>query len=243
MELTPLISTFGIIAVAELGDKTQLAAMTLSTSYRAASVFVGTILAVVLVDGLSILAGTALSGLVPTQLIGLIGAAVFIGFGIHTLLSRETERVKVRRGKFVILTSFTMVLMMELGDKTQLSIITLAAKYAAPISVFLGMFFAYVLVMGIAVVVGNRLLRLLPPRYLRILTGAFHIFRADILAEHCGNKHLVTARNVPHKDYSLSACSAWVSLASPLSSAGSVDSCCFACSPSAGFFFSGKSSK
>jgi putative Ca2+/H+ antiporter (TMEM165/GDT1 family) len=110
------------------------------------------------------------------QLIGLIGAAVFIGFGVHTLLSRETERVKVRRGKFVILTSFMMVLMMELGDKTQLSIITLAAKYAAPISVFLGMVFAYVLVIGIAVVVGNKLLRLLPPRYLRILTGALFIF-------------------------------------------------------------------
>jgi len=176
MDLTPLISTFGIIAVAELGDKTQLAAMTLSTSYRAASVFVGAILAVVLVDGISILAGTALSGLIPMQLIGLIGAAVFIGFGVHTLLSRETERVKVGRGKFVILTSFMMVLMMELGDKTQLSIITLAAKYAAPISVFLGMVFAYVLVIGIAVVVGNKLLRLLPPRYLRILTGALFIF-------------------------------------------------------------------
>jgi putative Ca2+/H+ antiporter (TMEM165/GDT1 family) len=176
MDLTPLVSTFVIIAVAELGDKTQLAAMTLSMSYRAASVFAGAILAVVLVDGISILAGTALAELIPMQLIGLIGVAVFIGFGIYTLLSREAEMVKVRRGKSAILTSFIAVLVMEPGDKTQLSIITLAAKYAAPISVFLGMVFAYVLGVGIAVVVGNRLLRLLPPRYLRIFTGALFIF-------------------------------------------------------------------
>jgi putative Ca2+/H+ antiporter (TMEM165/GDT1 family) len=176
MDLAPLISTFGIIAVAELGDKTQLAAMTLSTSYRATSVFAGAILAVVLVDGLSILAGTALSGLIPMQLVGLIGAVVFIVFGIRTLFSKDGEKIKVRRGKFVVLTAFTMVLMMELGDKTQLSIITLAARYGAPVLIFLGMVLAYVLVMGIAVVVGNKLLRLLPPRYLRVLTGALFIF-------------------------------------------------------------------
>jgi putative Ca2+/H+ antiporter (TMEM165/GDT1 family) len=65
MDLTPLVSTFGIVAVAELGDRTQLAAMTLSTSYRAASVFAGAISAVALVDGISILAGTALAELIP----------------------------------------------------------------------------------------------------------------------------------------------------------------------------------
>ena len=175
MDLTPLISTFGIIAVAELGDKTQIAAMTLSTRNRAASVFVGAVLAVVLIDGLSILAGTALAELISMELVGLVGAAIFIGFGIRTLLSKEVERVKIRLGKFVVLTSFMMVLMMELGDKTQLSIVALAAKYSAPALVFLGMVFAYVLVMGIAVVVGNKLLRLLPPRYLRIFTGALFI--------------------------------------------------------------------
>lgn len=176
MDLVPLVSTFGIIAVAELGDKTQLAAMTLSTSYRAASVFIGAILAVVLVDGLSILAGTALSGLIPMQLVGAIGAIVFIGFGAHALLSKEVKEVKVRRGKLAVLTAFTMVLMMELGDKTQLSIITLAVRYGAPVLIFIGMVLAYVLVMGIAVIVGNKLLRLLPPRYLRILAGALFIF-------------------------------------------------------------------
>ena len=176
MDLAPLISAFGIIAIAELGDKTQLAAMTLSTSYRATSVFAGAILAVVLVDGLSILAGTALSGLIPMQLVGLIGAVVFIVFGIRTLFSKEGEKIKVRRGKFAVLTAFTMVLMMEFGDKTQLSIITLAARYGAPVLIFLGMILAYVLVMGIAVVVGNKLLGLLPPRYLRVLTGALFIF-------------------------------------------------------------------
>jgi putative Ca2+/H+ antiporter (TMEM165/GDT1 family) len=84
--------------------------------------------------------------------------------------------VKVRRGKSAILTSFITVLIMEPGDKTQLSIVTLAAKYAAPISIFLGMVFAFVLGMGIAVVVGNKLLKSLPHRYLRVFTGTLFIF-------------------------------------------------------------------
>jgi putative Ca2+/H+ antiporter (TMEM165/GDT1 family) len=176
MDLSPLISTFGIIAVAEFGDKTQLAAMTLSTSYRAASVFIGAILAVVLMDGLSILAGTALSGLIPMQLVGVIGAIVFIGFGVHALLHREVKEVRVERGKLAVLTAFTMVSMMEFGDKTQLSIIALAARYGAPVLIFLGMILAYVMVMGIAVIVGDKLLRLLPPRYLRIFAGALFVF-------------------------------------------------------------------
>lgn len=176
MDLTPLISAFGIIAVAELGDKTQLAAMTLSTRYRAISVFAGAVLAVALVDGISILAGTAMAEFIPMQAIGLLGAAIFIGFGIYALISKESEKVKVRRGKFAILTTFLMVVLMELGDKTQFSTLALAAKYSAPVLIFLGTVLAYVLMMGISVVVGNKLLRFLPPRYLKILSGALFLF-------------------------------------------------------------------
>lgn len=175
MNLLPLISTFGIIAIAELGDKTQLAAITLSARYQSKSVFAGAILAMALVNGVSILAGTALGELIPMQLVGLIAAAVFIGFGIITLLSKEVERVKIKHERSAILTSFMMISLMELGDKTQFSVIALAAEYNAPTLVFIGAILAYLLLMGIAVVVGNKLLRLMRPRYLKIFTGTLFI--------------------------------------------------------------------
>jgi len=175
MDLTPLISTLGIIAVAELGDKTQLATIALSTRYRAISVFVGALLAVAMIDGLSILAGIALGSLIPMQGIKIAGAAIFIGFGIYTLFSRKAEKIKVKRGNFAILTSFSLISVMELGDKTQFAILALAARYSAPALVFLGAILAFTLMMGIGVVVGSRLPRLVPIRYLRIFTGGLFI--------------------------------------------------------------------
>lgn len=182
MDLAPFVCTFGIIAASELGDKTQIAAITLSTRYRASLVFVGAMLAMVLVDGVSILAGVAIGNLIPMRLVGLFGAIIFIGFGIYSLLSKEPEKVKARKGKFAILASFSMVALMELGDKTQLAVIALSANYGAPLQVFLGMVLAYVLLMGVGVLVGSRLLKLVPQRYLRIFSGAvFLIFGAIFL--------------------------------------------------------------
>ncbi|MFH1821871.1 MAG: TMEM165/GDT1 family protein [Methanobacteriota archaeon] len=175
MDLAPLITTFGIIALAELGDKTQLAAMTLSAKYRAVSVFAGAMLAMALVDGLSILVGSALADFFSAQIMGLVGAAIFIGFGIRNLISKEDEEVKVRSGKSAVLTSFSMVAMMELGDKTQFSVIALAAQYNAPVLVFLGMMLAFALLMGMGVIVGYKLVKFVPKRYLKIFTGALFI--------------------------------------------------------------------
>jgi len=104
-------------------------------------------------------------------LVELITAAVFIGFGIITLLSKEVEIVKINHKKSAIMTSFVMICLMEMGDKTQFSVIALAAKYGAPTFVFVGAILAYLLLMGIAVIVGNKLLSLIKPRYLKIFTG------------------------------------------------------------------------
>jgi putative Ca2+/H+ antiporter (TMEM165/GDT1 family) len=75
-----------------------------------------------------------------------------------------------------LISTFGIIAAAEFGDKTQLSIIALAARYGAPVLIFLGMILAYVMVMGIAVIVGDKLLRLLPPRYLRIFAGALFVF-------------------------------------------------------------------
>ncbi len=173
--MAPLISTFVMLALAELGDKTQLVAITLSSKYRAISVFTGAMLAMALVDGVSIVAGTFLADIFSGQIIGLAGAAIFLAFGVHALLSKDEDEVKVKSGKSAVVTSFSMVAVMELGDKTQFSVITLAAQYNAPALVFLGMILAYILLMGIGVILGCKLLKYVPKKYLKIFTGGLFI--------------------------------------------------------------------
>ena len=81
--LNPFISTFSMIALAEMGDKTQLSAITLSAKYNSPYlVFFGAVLALVLISLLGILAGKKLCEIVPMSKIKLGAAAMFILFGI-----------------------------------------------------------------------------------------------------------------------------------------------------------------
>lgn len=175
MDLTPLISSFGIIAIAEFGDKTQLAAITLSARHKPVSVFLGAMLAILLVDGLSVLVGGALAGLLPMFWVGVGSGLVFILFGAYTLLSRGEEEVRISGHKFAFVTSFSLVALMELGDKTQFAAIALAARCGSPALIFAGIVLAYLIVMGAGVIVGASLLRLVPMRYIRICASAAFI--------------------------------------------------------------------
>ncbi|MBC7219720.1 MAG: TMEM165/GDT1 family protein [Hadesarchaea archaeon] len=184
MDLTPLITAFGIIALAELGDKTQLATITLSCRYRPIPVFTGAMLAVIVIDGISILVGTALADLLPLQVLKLISAGIFILFGVKNFLSDEDKKMNLRKSRSALATSFSMLALMELGDKTQFSVIALAAKYNSPLLIFVGMTAAFALLMGLGVLMGYRLMRFIPKRYLKIITSAvFLIFGASFLLE------------------------------------------------------------
>jgi len=177
MDLTPLLSAFGIIALAELGDKTQLTAITLCCKHKPLQVFLGTALALILVNGIGVLIGGALAALLPMFWIGIGAGIVFIVFGIYTLFSKEGKEVKFRESKFAVLTSFLMVTLMELGDKTQLAVIAMTATSGGSLLIFLGASLAFLLVTGIAVTIGAAIQRVVPIRYIRIGAAiAFIIF-------------------------------------------------------------------
>lgn len=173
MDLAPLISSFIIITITEFGDKTQLAAITLSTRYKPAYVFLSALLAVYLVDGVSILIGTALATFIPISLVSLGSGIVFIILGIFTLLSKDKDVVKYR--KLSLITPFSLIALMELGDKTQFSIIALAAKYSSPTLIFVGVIFAYFILMGISVALGSNLIKFIPMKYIRICASIVFI--------------------------------------------------------------------
>jgi len=167
VDMVPLVTAFSMIFLAELGDKTQLAAMSLSSKSSEISVFAGAMLAFFLVDGVSALIGGELLSFLPGKIVSVSSGLVFIFFGVFSLIRHE-KKVSVERRKETFLKTFSLISLMELGDKTQLASVFLAAELKNPLIVLLGVMLAFSIVTGIGVIFGAKLLRLLPERYIRI---------------------------------------------------------------------------
>jgi putative Ca2+/H+ antiporter (TMEM165/GDT1 family) len=174
LDLLPLFSAFVIITLAEFGDKTQIAVVSLSAKHRPRSVFIGALLAFALIDGVSALVGGTIAPFIPAFWIGLAAGISFLIFGAFTLFSKEDAIVKIKEHSRTVTTSFFLIAVMELGDKTQLAVIALSAEYGAPIQVFLGVMFAFALLTAIGAVFGKIISRYISARYVKI--GASLIF-------------------------------------------------------------------
>ncbi len=175
MDPFPLISAFALILLAELGDKTQLLAIMLSSRHSAFPVFLGAMLAFLVVDGTSVIVGGALLGFLPLKWVTLGSGLVFILFGVLTVIRKEKEEFHFKERGFPLFTAFSLVSLMELGDKTQLAAIALSAQSASPLLVLVGVMLAFLVITGIGVVLGARILRLLPTKYLKMGTSALFI--------------------------------------------------------------------
>lgn len=175
MDFVPVVSTFLLIFVGEFGDKTQLAIISLSCNYKVKHVFLGAMLAFFVVDGVSAFLGGPLLALLPVSLVRVVAGVVFIFFGVLPLLpqkGRASNAQNIRR--FTLFGCFSMVALMELGDKTQLITMTLAAQNS-PLMVVAGAMFAFALLTGAAVLVGAKLVSRLPTKWLKIGTSVFFI--------------------------------------------------------------------
>ena len=181
-------TVFGVIFVAELPDKTAVAALVLATRHRPMPVFAGTALALVVQSLVAIAAGGLLS-LLPAK-------PVHIGAGLLFLVSavfmwrRDSEEDddathhanEPESFKRAFLKSFLVVFIAEWGDLTQLGTAVLAARYRAPVTVFLGATLALCLVSGLAVFLGNRLSKLIHPRHTqRVAAVVFVVLGAGLL--------------------------------------------------------------
>ena len=177
MELTPFISTFALIALAELGDKTQLTVIALSARYDRTKVFSGVVLAFVLVTGLGVLVGEGLLKIIPEDKIKIIAGIMFVVFGIWMLLSKEnSEEEENPRVLNPFISTFSMIALAEMGDKTQLSAITLSAKYDSPYLVFFGAVLALVLISLLGIFAGKKLCEIAPLSKIKLGAAVMFIF-------------------------------------------------------------------
>jgi Ca2+/H+ antiporter, TMEM165/GDT1 family len=185
--LAALLLSFAVIFVAEMGDKTQLVAMMFALRYRWWVVLAAITAATTAVHVLSVAIGHYLGAALPTHLLGLIAGAMFVFFGLWTLRGDKlTDEEASRTEKatapafFVVFSAF---LLAELGDKTMLATITLAADHDW-VGVWIGSTIGMVVADGLAIVVGAVAGKHLPERVIQITAAAlFLLFGAYMLLE------------------------------------------------------------
>ncbi|MFI2666342.1 TMEM165/GDT1 family protein [Micromonospora carbonacea] len=179
--LVALAVSFGVIFVAELGDKSQLMALTFATRFKPIPVLVGITVATAVVHLASVAIGYGLGAALPTGWISLVAGLAFLGFGVWTLrgdkLTEEEKRKAERGGKSAVVAVGVAFFLAELGDKTMLATITLATKYGW-FGTWLGSTLGMVAADALAILVGRLLGRHLPERTIR--------YGAAILFAICG---------------------------------------------------------
>jgi putative Ca2+/H+ antiporter (TMEM165/GDT1 family) len=188
--MNAFLLSFGVIFLAELGDKSQLMALTFATRYRPLTVLAAISIATLLVHAVSVLIGVVFAVALPTRLIQLVAGLAFFAFAAWTLrgdtLGEADARRADRLGRWAILTIGTAFFLAELGDKTMLATITLATT-EEPIAVWLGstagMVAADAVAIGVGAVLGTRL----PERAIRYFAAAaFLVFGAILVLQALG---------------------------------------------------------
>jgi putative Ca2+/H+ antiporter (TMEM165/GDT1 family) len=183
MDLTPLLASFALFSLMEFGDKTHIAVITLSMKNRASDVVIGALAAFAIVDGASVLVGGFIADLIPTYWVNVTSGLLFLAFGVLTLIRKDEGEAELTDKRSAIVSAFSLVTLMELGDKTQFVSFVLSARYGSPLLVFAGIMLGSLLITGSGVVIGRGLLRVVPERYLRYIAAAlFIVFGVIFLA-------------------------------------------------------------
>lgn len=179
--------SFAVIFVAELGDKSQLMAMTFATRFKTVPVLIGITAATAVVHLVSVGIGYGLGATLPTGWISLVAAVAFLAFGAWTLRGdklTDDEKSKAERSTgSAILAVGGAFFLAELGDKTMLATITLATQYGW-FGTWLGSTVGMVAADALAILVGRLLGRHLPEKAIKYGAAAlFVIFGIWLLVE------------------------------------------------------------
>jgi len=178
------LSAFILIAVAEIGDKSQLVCMTMAARHRHWPVLLGAVTAFLILNTLAVLFGAGVAAWVPERVTAGLVAVLFGAFGIHSLCKQddgELEDVMEKSGYGIFLTTLLLIFVAEFGDKTQIAVAGLASSMA-PLPVWLGATIALVMVSALGVWAGRTVLQRLPLHWLHRTGGAVFLLFALLAA-------------------------------------------------------------
>jgi putative Ca2+/H+ antiporter (TMEM165/GDT1 family) len=179
--------SFGIIFVAELGDKSQLMALAFAARYRPLPILIGITLATALVHAFSVLLGAVVGVALPTRAIAIVAGLAFFAFAAWTLRGDTLDDDEAARAdrstRSAVLAAATAFFLAELGDKTMLATITLATNEGL-LGTWLGSTVGMVAADALAILIGSQLGARLPERAIKIgASVTFVVFGVLLVAQ------------------------------------------------------------
>jgi len=176
------LSVFAVIFVAELPDKTALAALVLATRHKPLPVFVGASLALTVQSLIAVTAGRLLS-LLPQRYVHIAAGGIFVVSAFLMWRRKEEEPAHQKSDQpkeegfwRTLWLVFGVVFIAEWGDLTQFATAALAANYHAPVLVFAAATLALWAVAGIAVFIGHRASKLISPQLTQKIAAVLFLF-------------------------------------------------------------------
>lgn len=172
-----------LIFLAEMGDKTQILAMAFALQFAVRQVLTGVAFGSFLNHGLAVLIGAYLAHRIPLGTIRLCSAFLFLGFGLWSLREEEEkgEEASKRLNNPILVVALAFFLG-ELGDKTQLTALSLASSSQYPWSILAGTVLGMVLTSYVGIFVGLKLGERIPEFTLKLVSsgvfigfGIFHL--------------------------------------------------------------------
>ena len=181
-----LVVSIGVVALAEIGDKTQLLALILASRFQQpVPIILGIFIATLINHGLAGAVGMWITLLVDPSVLRWILGLSFIGMAIWTLIPDEIEENETHLGHSlgVFGATFITFFLAEMGDKTQIATVALTAHYSAPLLVIAGTTLGMLLADVPAVYIGNKFATKIPMKvvhyiaaFIFLLMGVFSIF-------------------------------------------------------------------
>ena len=173
-----LVST-GVVALAEMGDKTQLLAFILAARFkRPLPIILGILLATLLNHGLAGALGTWITSVISQDVLRWVLGLSFIAMAIWTLIPDKIEdgETQIASKLGVFGATFITFFLAEMGDKTQIATIALAAHYVAPLMVIAGTTLGMLIADVPAVFLGNKFADKIPMKLVHsIAAGIFAV--------------------------------------------------------------------
>jgi putative Ca2+/H+ antiporter (TMEM165/GDT1 family) len=172
-----LIST-GIVALAEIGDKTQLLAFILAAKFRRPiPIILGILVATLANHGLAGTLGSWITSLLQPETLRWVLGISFLAMAVWTLVPDEFDENDAKLARFgVFTTTLIAFFLAEMGDKTQVATVALAAQYPSLLAVVAGTTLGMMLANVPAVLLGDRIAEKMPTRLVHgIAAAAFAI--------------------------------------------------------------------
>lgn len=161
------LAAFTLVFCAEMGDKTQLIVMAFTARYSWRPVMAAVLAATLANHGLAVALGVLLGGLLPETEMRIVGSIAFIVFGLLTLRNDEDDEEEVRQSRSPFWTVALTFFLGEMGDKTQLAVLTIAAEQGAWIPVLAGSTAAMMIADGLGIALGAKLRRHVSPETMK----------------------------------------------------------------------------